>query len=320
MQQAWQEKRDGEVGLTYAQLNQGRADGQAGETGYHVAPARASPVAMQRAVLIMFISMSLIPAGDLCGKLLTGTFGTAPAYVAWSRFAVGALIALPLGLAGSAGLLADWRIWLRALLIAGGVVSIQTALRTEPLANVFAAFFIGPIISYVLAVIFLKEPLRPIRAALMLLGFLGVLLVVRPGAGGSTGLLWAMVAGCFYGAFLTTSRWLAHLGTPMQLIFTQLLLSTLLVAPLGLMNLPQMSTPIALLTLGSAGFSAAGNLLLFVAYARAGATVLAPLVYFQLISATVLGWAVFGDLPDALTWSGLALVIGAGLASASLRR
>ena len=275
---------------------------------------------MRRAVLVMFISMSLIPAGDLCGKLLSGPHGTAPAYIAWSRFAVGALIALPFGIAGSGALLGDWRIWLRAVLIAGGVVAIQTALKTEPLANVFAAFFIGPILSYVLAVIFLKEPLHPLRAALMLLGFCGVLLVVRPGAGGSDGLLWAMLAGCFYGAFLTTSRWLAHVGTPMQLIFTQLLLSALMLLPVGLLSLPQMSAPIALLTLGSAGFSAAGNLLLFVAYGRAGATVLAPLVYFQLISATVLGWAVFGDLPDALTWAGLALVIGAGLASAALRR
>ncbi len=275
---------------------------------------------MLQAVIIMFIAMSMIPAGDLCGKLLTGSGLAPPVFVAWSRFVIGAALLLPFAPRGSLRLLKDWRIWLRAALLTGGILSIQTALKTEAIADVFAAFFIGPVISYVLSVVVLGERSTPLRALLMAAGFCGVLLVVRPGFGGSANLLYAVLAGTFYGCFLTASRWLAHLGTPVELSFTQLLLSATFLMPLGLANLPQPSLPTAALTFGSAVFSMAGNLLLLYAYSRTEASRLAPTVYFQLIAAVLLGWAVFGQLPDLLTWAGLVVVISAGIASASLRR
>ncbi|MCU9836721.1 DMT family transporter [Ruegeria sp. WL0004] len=275
---------------------------------------------MGRAVLIMFLAMSLIPAGDMAGKLLTGQHGVSPVFIAWSRFALGLLVILPFVRAPALALLQDWRVWLRALLLAGGILSIQSALKTEPLANVFAAFFVGPILSYALSALWLREPVTWTRSALMLVGFLGVLLVVRPGFGGSPGLLLALLAGCFYGAFLTASRWLSHLGTPLALSFSQLAIAGLVLTPFGLANLPALDIETAGLTLASAMGSMLGNLLLLVAYARAPATRLAPLVYFQLIAAAGLGWAVFGDLPDLWTWAGLSLVLGAGLVSALLRR
>ncbi len=268
----------------------------------------------------MFIAMSMIPAGDMAGKLLSVEQGVAPAFIAWSRFALGTVLVAPFVPRAAWRLLRDWRIWFRALLLASGIMSIQIALKTEPLSDVFAAFFIGPILSFALSALLLREPAGPMRTLLMLVGFCGVLLVVRPGFGGSANLGWAVLAGCFYGAYLTASRWLSHLGTPIELVFSQLFIATLVFLPLGLINLPTPSAAIAGLTLASAGFSMLGNLLLLFAYSRAVSTRLAPLVYFQLIAATGLGWAVFGDLPDALTWAGLALVIGGGLTSAALRR
>ena len=274
---------------------------------------------MNRAVLIMFVAMSLIPAGDSAGKILTQNLGVAPLFVAWSRFAVGALLVLPFAPRGAWRLLRDWRIWLRAAMLAVGISAIQTALRTEDIATVFAAFFIGPLISYVLAVLFLRETVTPLRSALILLGFLGVLIVVRPGMGASAGLLWAMLAGSCYGAFLTMSRWLGHLGTPMSLTFTQLLIAAILMLPLGLANLPPATIVVVALASTSALCSMLGNLLLLFAYAHAPATRLAPLVYFQLIAAVGLGWFIFGDLPDVWTWTGLLVILSAGIASTRLR-
>lgn len=275
---------------------------------------------MWQATLIMFIAMSMIPAGDMAGKLLSFGLGGSPAFIAWSRFALGAVMVLPFAPRSAWRLLRDWRVWFRALLLTFGILSIQTALKTEPLSNVFAAFFIAPILSFALSALFLREPAGLVRTALMVVGFLGVLLVVRPGFGGSAGLGWAVLAGCFYGTYLTASRWLSHLGRPIELIFSQLIIAATVTLPLGLLNLPNFTPGIVGLTVTSAGFSMLGNLLLLYAYAHAPATRLAPLVYFQLIAATGLGWLVFGDLPDAVTWAGLALVIGAGLTSAALRR
>ena len=277
---------------------------------------------MQRAIPIMFIAMSLIPAGDSAGKILTSGMGVAPVFVAWSRFAIGALMVLPFLPRGTWGLMRDWRLWLRAATLALGITCIQTALQTEAIANVFAAFFIGPMVSYLLAAIFLRERISLLRSALILLGFCGVLLVVRPGMGGGTGgpgLLFAVAAGLFYGVFLTMSRWLSDLAPPLALTFTQLAMSAVMLLPLGLMNLPQATLPVAGLATASALFSMLGNLLLLYAYRRAPATRLAPLVYFQLIAAVLLGLFLFSTLPDSLTWAGLAVIITAGITSARLR-
>ena len=274
---------------------------------------------MQRAVLIMFVAMSLIPAGDAAGKIMTSQLGASPVFVAWSRFAIGTALVLPFLPPRTFALLRDWRIWVRAAVLAGGITSIQTALKTTDIGTVFAAFFIGPIFSYVLAIMFLRETVTPLRSALILLGFAGVLLVVRPGTGTDPGLFWALAAGLFYGAFLTLSRWLSHLAPPIALTFSQLFIAGLILTPFGLMQLPPMTAPMAALTLTSAACSMLGNLLLLFAYRLAPATRLAPLIYFQLIAAVALGWSLFGDLPDSYTWAGLALIISAGLVSARLR-
>ncbi|NUH66407.1 DMT family transporter [Sulfitobacter sp. S0837] len=277
---------------------------------------------MQRAIPIMFIAMSLIPAGDSAGKILTGSLGVAPVFVAWSRFAIGTLLVLPFLSSGTWALMRDWRLWLRAGTLAAGITCIQTALQTEALANVFAAFFIGPMFSYLLAALFLRERISLLRSALILLGFCGVLLVVRPGVNatsGGAGLLFAVAAGMFYGVFLTMSRWLSDMASPLALTFTQLAMSALMLLPLGLMNLPAATVEIAGLATASAAFSMLGNLLLLYAYRRAPATRLAPLVYFQLIAAVLLGLLLFNTLPDALTWAGLAVIITAGITSARLR-
>ena len=274
---------------------------------------------MQRAVLIMFLAMSLIPAGDSAGKLLTGSYATAPIFVAWSRFLVGALVVLPFVPRSAWALLRNWRIWLRAAILAVGITCIQTALRIEDVATVFAAFFIGPLISYALAVLFLREPVTVLRSALVIAGFIGVLIVVRPGIETSAGVLWAVAAGTCYGIFLTMSRWLGPLGSPMALTFTQLFISALLLLPFGLTQIPTMTGAVAALTVTSALCSMLGNLLLLYAYKLAPATRIAPLVYFQLVAAVGLGWVIFGHLPDVWTWTGLIIILTAGLCSARLR-
>lgn len=274
---------------------------------------------MQRAVLIMFIAMSFIPAGDTAGKMLSANLGISPLYVSWSRFLIGGLMLMPFLPKGTWGLLRDWRIWFRASLLAVGLSCIQVALSREPIADVFAAFFIGPLVSYVLAMIFLREPITWQGSALVVLGFVGVLIVVQPGSDVGAGLIWAMAAGICYGAFLTASRWLSHLGTPVGLTFSQLFIAALLLTPLGASNMPTLTGEVIWFTALSALFSMLGNLIMLYAYKIAPATRLAPLVYFQLLAAVILGWVFFDTLPALLTWIGLLIVMGAGIASTRLR-
>ncbi len=275
---------------------------------------------MWKVFVLMFVAMSMIPAGDTAGKLMTQSHGSSPLFVAWSRFLLGSLIALPLVRPDTLRLLSNWRIWLRAGLLTGGITCIQIALQSTPLADVFAAFFIGPLFSYLLSVLLLGERVTRTRSALMGVGFLGVMLVVRPGFEMSPGLLWALAAGLFYGAFLTASRWLAPIARPGSLLFTQLFLAAVMMTPFCLDQVPPMTPTLAGLTITSAILSMGGNFLLLFAYARAEAAVLAPFVYLQLASAVALGWLVFNDLPDVYTWLGLSLIITAGLTSALLSK
>jgi drug/metabolite transporter (DMT)-like permease len=103
------------------------------------------------------------------------------------------------------------------------------------------------------------------------------------------------------------------------LLLSQLVVGALMLAPFGLAALPVFEPRILALTMGSALGSMLGNLCLILALRRAPASGLAPFVYTQLIAATVLGWAVFGTLPDALTLTGLAVLLVSGLATLALR-
>jgi drug/metabolite transporter (DMT)-like permease len=277
---------------------------------------------MLRAVLLMIVAMTLIPLGDAAGKALTADHGAPPVFVAWSRFALGVVLLAPFLRPRHLDLraLVDPRTIFRGLLITGGIISILTALRTEPLPNVFGAFFVGPILSFVLSALLLRETVRPAQGVLLAVGFLGVLLVVKPGFGMTPGIGFALLSGCFYGGFLVASRWLSEAYLPRTLLLSQLVTGAVVLAPLGLPRMPAIDGEIAGLILISAAGSMAGNLLLILAYKIAPATRLAPFVYFQLVAATVLGIAVFGDVPDLLTWTGIALLVGSGFASVALRR
>jgi drug/metabolite transporter (DMT)-like permease len=211
----------------------------------------------------------------------------------------------------------DRRIWLRGAFQTVTISTILTALQTEPIANVFGAFFLGPFVSYMLSVWLLKEQGSRARILLLLLGLGGVLLVVKPGFGMTPGLGWALVSGCFYGMFLTASRWVQPLGKPLHLLLAQLIIGSLLLLPFGVAHIPS-EVPWGLM-FWSGTASMFGNLFLIFAYARAGASWLAPFVYLQLIGAAVYGVLFFGDWPDPLAALGIAVIFASGFANLFLR-
>lgn len=268
------------------------------------------------AVIIMSLGMSLIPLGDTFGKAIMG-FGTAPIFVAFARMAVGAVLLVPFtGTHGAVALMGDWRVWLRAGLQVATITSILTALQTEPLGNAFGAFFAGPFVSYLLSAWLLGEKITWPRTILVIIGFCGVLLVVKPGFAMTPGLAFAAMGGVFYGAFLTSSRWLSGIARSQDLMLVQLILSSIIMAPVALMHLPDaLPTTLVWLFIGSGAASMIGNLLIIHAYRQAAASILAPFIYVQLISAVVLGLVIFGEFPDTLSIAGITLIIASGCAT-----
>ena len=269
-----------------------------------------------RLVGAVVLAMALIVCGDAAATLLTGA-GFPQTFVAWTRFALAAALLAPLcGLVRTdLTQFKDWRLYLRAALIVCGIVSILTALKTEPMANVFAGFFVGPVVSYFLSAALLNERITPLRTFLLLISFIGVLLVVRPGFGMTAGMGFAILAGCFHGSYLVATRWLAGEFRPRFLLFSQLLIGAILLSPFALSQTPDMTLPLfGLITISALG-SAGGNLLLVLVNRSTPAGVVAPLIYSQLLAAMIVGWAVFGQWPDGLSLMGLVVIMVAGVSS-----
>ena len=278
--------------------------------------------ALWRVGAIMLASMTLIVGGDVAAKVLSQN-GVSPIFTAWTRFALAALVLLPFsGLTRSdAPALRDPRVWLRALLIMAGICLILTALRTEPVANTFGAFFVGPIVAFALSALLLKERITLLRSVLLGLSFVGVLLVVKPGFGATVGMGFALLAGVFHGCYVVATRWIAPLYRPRLLLISQLVLGGVILAPFGLAALPDALTWGALgLVVISAMGSAFGNLLLVTLSKTTPSNVIAPLIYTQLIPATMFGFVVFSDWPDWISFVGLAVIFATGIASLALSR
>lgn len=271
---------------------------------------------------VMLLAMTLIVGGDSAATVLSRD-GIDPIFTAWTRFALAGAILLPfcgLTRADAPGL-RDARVWLRALLIVGGICCILTALRTEQVADTFGAFFIGPIVAFILSALLLRERITVARTALLALSFLGVLIVVRPGFGMSVGIGFALLAGVLHGSYVVATRWAAPDHRPRFLLISQLLIGAVLLAPFGLSVLPSSLdlTQLILITLSALG-SALGNLLMVTLSRTTPSSVIAPLIYTQLLSATFFGFVVFSELPDSTSILGLVIIFCSGVAGLALAR
>ena len=266
-------------------------------------------------------AMFLIVGSDTAGTLLTRE-GVSPLFVAWSRFAVAVVVLAPFcGVQfREVRQFVEWRLIMRAVLIVCGISCILTALQTEPVANVFGAFFVSPVVAFALSDLLFKERAGWMRAILLLVSFAGVLIVVRPGFGMTVGLGFALMAGLFHGGYLVATKWIAGDFRPRFLLLSQLLIGAIVLAPFGIGVTPEVTWSVAILVLISSLGSAFGNLLIVLANRIADGSLIAPLIYSQLIHAAFLGWLVFGEWPDVPSFIGLMIILLSGLATLMLAR
>lgn len=190
------------------------------------------------------------------------------------------------------------------------------ALKRMPLAETTAVVFITPLIVTVLAVPLLREHVTPGRHAAVAAGFIGVLLIARPGGGlAGTGVALALVAALSYSAYQILTRKIAAMESAVTMVFYTALVGTLTMT----LALPwywsgPMPDPAEVLLIGSLGiYGGTGHFLLTRAFRLAPASTLSPFLYVQLIFATALGWLVFGQLPDGWALAGMAVIAASGL-------
>lgn len=266
-------------------------------------------------VLIMAVGMMLLPVGDAMAKVLTEITLYSGAALAWSRFVVGAVLVTPFALAQGAFRGLGWgfvgRQALRGALISGAITSMTTAVGLAPLADVYGAFFIGPSLATILAVVLLNERARWPEWAAVALGLIGAMMVLRPTGQISVGLLFALLGGCFFGSFMVATRWATGTAPPMAQLSGQLIAGLIILVPLGLPGFLQYGLQGTGWILAMGVTSGLANLFQIMAFRHAGAVYLAPIVYTQIIAATVISWAVLGDRPEAWAMAGLVVIVSA---------
>lgn len=265
----------------------------------------------------MAIGMSLIPVGDSIAKQLSMLTTYSSGFLAWSRFAIGLVFIGPIAWHFTRFKGLNRRFYIqqatRGALLATTITFIITAVSLSPLADVFGAFFIGPALAVVFSRVFLREQVSFLEGLSVVLGFIGVLMVVQPGFGMSAGLLWGLLAGVFYGGFLTATRWSANNGAAIAQLSAQLFFGFIFLLPLGggeLLTHGFMETPL-LLAMGAS--SAAANYFSILALGKARPAFLAPVIYLQIVVATVIGLFFFEDKLGMLAGCGLVVIIITGL-------
>ena len=215
------------------------------------------------------------------------------------------------------------RLVARALLLLGATFCFILAIRVMPLADALAIVFVAPFIVLLVGKFYLKEEVGPRRVGAALVGFVGVLFVIQPSfaAFGAVAFipLGTAVAFAFY---ILVTRGLSRQMHPVTLQFHTGLVASLFCIPILVLATgsgsdlfdPVWPMGIAWVWLVGVGFFATlSHMMMTYALSLAPSATLAPLQYFELPVATLLGYLVFHDFPNRLSLVGIAIIIGAGL-------
>ena len=277
-----------------------------------------------RGVLFFLIATFLFALLDVTAKYLVAY--VAVPLIVWARYLVHLLIMLVVIAPGMGRELIvtrhPWLLTLRALMLVGVTLLVQLALRSLPLAETTALVFITPLLVALLAGPALGEKV-PLKSWLATVGgFGGVLLIARPGgAMVGIGVMYAFTAALFFAGYQLLTRKLATTEPPMRQLFYTALAGTIsmsfFVPAYWTDDLPSTGQILLIASLGIYG--GVGHFLLTRALRDTPASVLSPLLYVQLLWATMLGWLVFGHLPDALAAVGMLVIGCSGLSLVLLR-
>ena len=272
-------------------------------------------------VLLMLLALFFFAALDATAKHLVLTF--ALPLLVWARFTLHCLLMVVFLAPSMRGkLLATKRPLIqviRALLLLGVSLFALAALRLMPLAETTAILYVTPLLVVLLSGPFLGERVSLRRWASVATGFAGALLIARPGGALSgLGILFSLAAALCYSVYQIQTRQLSSTESAVTMLFYTALTGTAAMS----LALPwfwsgPMPSPEQALLIASLGISGgAGHFLLTRAFRHTPASTLSPLMYVQLIWATLLGWQLFGQLPDRLSILGMLAIAGSGLSIA----
>jgi drug/metabolite transporter (DMT)-like permease len=268
-------------------------------------------------IALMCGALACFSCIDASGKLLN--YYMDPLQTTWARYTGGFLVALMLSNPVSRPVIVETKrpvlqIVRSTLLLVSTIFSF-TALQYLQLDEALAILFSTPFLVAVLSGPVLGEWVGWRRWIAICIGFLGVLLVARPGAGGiHPAALLSLAAALCYAIYIIFTRVLSRSDSNETTLFYSNLVGAVAMLPVMpfVWRNPESLFVVGLMVAVGA-FGTIGHYLLIIAHRMAPAAVLAPFIYSQLIWTTILGYLVFADLPNRWTLAGAAVVIASGL-------
>ncbi len=277
-------------------------------------------------VLLIIFGMAVLPGMDAIAKGLAGLATVST--IAFIRNLTQALIMAPVAWRHSSG-----NLWplphlkfhaMRGFFMVGSGMLFFAGVQRLPMADNLALSFIYPFLVACLAPVLLKEHINRWQMLAILLGFTGILIIVRPGSGvlGFNALLPLTSAFGYAGYVLVTRKlvvqdaptsvlqfWMGVFGSFWALpVFAVALIFDLPAIGFQLANTTALCSIIAMGLLGTAG-----HWLVTKGARHVSANVLAGLGYSEIITTTILGWIFWHDFPDQWTWLGISVIISSGI-------
>lgn len=276
-----------------------------------------------RGIGLVLLASVFLTSADMVSKLLT--LEIPPLQVTWLRY--GTFTAIMLAIVWRRGGFERLRTqrpvlqFLRGVGVLASSVLFVMALKYMPLADATATGFVAPLFVTALSIPILRETIGWRRWSATLVGFVGVLIVVRPGgAGFQIASLLAVASALAWAFAMIMTRMMSRTESPL----TTLTYSAIIGLGLTSLAMPFLWGPVtpAILLMGFfvGASSTVGHWLIVLAYRHADASLLAPFSYIQLLWATLFGLVVFAVLPDLWTLVGAVIIAGSGLYTAHRER
>ena len=278
-----------------------------------------------RGILLMLAFCVMAPLLDTASKLATtaipvGQITTARFLVQGAlMLPVALLMRLPLQMNGKTAAL----ITLRAVFLIASTYGFVAGVQVMPIADALAIVFIEPFILLILGYFLFGNPVGLRRIVASIVGFAGALLVIQPSLMHyGTAALYPLGTAFSFAFYMLSTQAIATRMHPVTQQLHTSIAGSLICLPImlwadgtGIIELdPVMPQDLNWLWLFGVGFwAAASHMCMTVALNCAPASTLAPLHYLEIVTAVALGYLVFGDFPNALTWAGIAIIVASGL-------
>jgi len=271
---------------------------------------------------LMVLAMLSIPLVDGVAKHLSAEHS--PLFISWARYAVASLIVLPIAfLRSGRNIFPQQRLGshlVRTLFLMAAMTLYFLSIARIPLATAISAYFIGPIVATVLAIVWLGEAFTVRKAIALLLGFGGAMFILRPTGTIDPGIVLALASGVCFGCYMVVTRHASASSDPFKTLTFQCVVGAFILLPQALYAWsPTLGGALPFFVLMGV-LSVTSHLLSITAFRHADASTLAPLVYLELVASAVVGFYVFGDLPGPHVWIGAAIIVIAGLLLLQRRR